>query len=183
MNEEILTAENWKQTVQAAIKELPDDIELSVAIYEVNTQQIEVRVAVEPLDPEKEGDTCINRIVVTYWNRYSEVWEWEDSLPENQDLHPLMVKSKRDFRKRVSSQKDWPMIMIAPACPGEPTTNYFANKVTVQKLKHEIQRVILQEMREGGGISMCDMDASGSFIREDGSLILEWQGRKKRRKR
>ncbi len=54
----------------------------------------------------------------------------------------------------------------------------FPGRAKVDDLKKTVQVAILEEMFQGGGISLVSKDSKDRFVRDDGTPILKWQFKK-----
>jgi hypothetical protein len=166
---EVLSADNWQPAVLEAIEELPDDIRDSVGHSQPDAQSMVVSVAGEPIEPG-DGESWVSRVELKYWNTLRERgWPQE---------HDELYQPGGRFAEQVG----WPVISIF----GEATNmedGLFPGRATVGDLKKAVQVAILEEMFQGGGMSLVSKDSKDRFIRDDGTPVLKWQFKKRKRGR
>jgi hypothetical protein len=164
---ELLSADNWQQAVQEAIEELPDDIRDSVGHSQPDARSMVVSIAGEPIEPE-DGESWVSRVELKYWHTLRERG-WPK---EHDELYQP--------GGRFSEQVGWPVISIF----GEATSteeDLFPGRAPVSDLKKMVQVAILEELFQGGGMSLVSKDSKDRFVLDDGTPILKWQFKKRNR--
>lgn len=163
----VLTKENWKDAVLAAVAELPNDIQQSVG-YNVADDCVMIRVACEPIDDE-DRESFVTEVKVRWWNTRRE--ELESYIRESPGLGLEKLLEVESEGPTI----ELPSISIEPGEATGPTSGLAPGNARIAMMKRLIQEAILNELYEGGGQSMVSKDRKGRFIREDETYILDWQ--------
>lgn len=172
-NSQVLTKENWKDAVAMAIAELPENIQSSVGEYVKSDDCVVIRVCCEPL-PNEDGETQLNNIEVRWWNTQRE--QRQSSISNQPEggfegiIEPFTAMGVIDI-PTITVTSDGASASVSVPYPG---------RGTVEGMKQSIQEAILNELYEGGGMSMVSQDRKGRFTYDDGTIILEWQRPPKR---
>jgi hypothetical protein len=149
---QLLTAHNWPQAVQQAIKGLPADLRSSVGISQHNARTVIVTVAVEPLI-DGCGEAFVWHIGLTYWNTLRECG-WPK---EHDDLYKPGGKLAEMVELPGVRIDNMATCLVRGLIPG---------RATIKDLRRAVQVQILDAMFEGSGLSMVGKDHKGRFIRE-----------------
>ena len=169
----VLTRANWKDAVLQAITQLPPDIQTSVGHSFKSENCIVVTVACEPMT-EEDGESCVNHVKVRWWNTRRE--ELESYIRESPGCGVEGYIELETQRGLI----DKPSISIEPGGASGPIGGLIPGSGTVKMLEGMVQMAILEEMVEGGGISIVSKDAKGRFVRDDESYVLDWQRPKRK---
>ena len=156
----VVTRENWKDVVLEAIRDLPEDLQVSIGHSFASDDVMVVTIAAEPMKSHQEA--CMCRVKIHSWNTVRE----QGRPPEYDGLYaPGGVEV---------AQTDWPVISVEGESSGYEQGFYVGRSPAVY-LKGEVQVAILEEMHSGGGVSMINKDDKGRFVRKDGTRVLDWQ--------
>jgi len=162
-NERALSVEHWQNVVVEAIDALPTDIAASVGWFIQDDRSVVVTVAVESMDDESESEQ--QKIVVSYWPTFRE-YGW-----------PIAHNNLYIAGGSCADQTELPVIHVetAPGVGDGLDSCMFMNHLTVGGLQRVVQVAILETMYSGGAFSLVAKDEDGRFVRDDDSLVLEWQ--------
>jgi len=152
----VLTKDNWRDAVLAAVAELPDDIQQSVG-YHVADDGVMIRVACEPIDDE-DRESFVAEVQVRWWNTRRE--ELESYIRESPGLG-------LEGRLEVESEGptiELPSISIEPDGATGPTSGLVPAIASIAMMKGMIQEAILNELYEGGGLGMVFKDRNPTVI-------------------
>lgn len=158
----VLTATNWMSCVEDAIRDLPEDLRLSVG-FRAGCGQMLLSVAGEPGDSPLGPETQLRPIVVVPFRSIADgslpLEDWTSHFDawfcEHGPLHELRAR---------------PGILIASCtcgCLG------FFDRTQTAGFKYQLQLILLEEMVQGRLIERSEDHSIERFTREDGSLILE----------
>jgi hypothetical protein len=186
---DIITRETWQQAVADVTEDLPEDVQASVGYRSRSPEFMLVTVAVEPFEADHEAE--VRELELRWWRTMREQM---DALIEEEarELEPRRqgrdVPADEMACARLlpgcypTSDPRWqlPVLEISGGCENL-VESVVPGRATVGTLREVLQRVVLEEMWGGGGVSMVSKDHKGRFIREDGSHILAWQFKRRRR--
>ncbi len=157
-DDDVLSDNNWQQATFDAIEELPTDIRASIGHSPPTAQSVILNVSVEPLD---KGETHLAKVEVTRWNSAEEIG-WAKTM-------------EGIFRHAGVSEDILRTPLITVGTESSPPKHGLLFGGTIDKLKREVQLMVLEQMWSGGRTFMVVKDSKGRFVRKDGSLILSWQ--------
>src|SRR5690242_7206576 len=128
----VITRDNWKETVRAAVGSLPGDIQSRLEWEQATARRVAVRVAVEPWTGDSEGQ--VNRVEFRWWETVREQEAAYDSASPGAGGGKLYRASDPRW--------DWPVVSISSAVAGV-TQGLFAGHATVATLMRYAQAAVL----------------------------------------
>jgi hypothetical protein len=160
-----LELDNWLSAVKDAIRQLPSDIQASVGLRSISDRGVAIQVACEPM--LDEGEAHLSEVCIRLWDTR------RDELATQMQDTPELAAEWIESEQRMHGVDSPSVSVRGSGC--EANASLVVGRASVDSLIGYVQLAILDELWQGGSISMVSKDDEGRFFRDDGSLILEWQ--------